>query len=648
MRMDNLRVQTELHIHVGMRELPKRYIGIHVMFFTCWLAGYTWEIAALWLYVTAIEMISCYVVRRAPPAVDLKPSLIIGLMCASFFGSIGYYAPVVLLAFQADIAFYVAAVIWIMAAMSAATTMYNVAPAFYWTVNIPGFLSALFLIASGAHLTLQPSPVSYWIVPVIVLVMHAANNVMLKWDYLDTDKEMNRLRAESLNRLRQLEYTSKHDDLTHLINRSEFDRRLQEYLATPERTDHVFVVMIDLNDFKAINDTYGHRVGDVVLTSIASRLKGFDTKNFAAARLGGDEFGILIRTEQNSDHVMALATTLAAAIRQPIHHEGLCLAVTASVGVAHCRNAGSMISDICSAADQAMYLAKSQRITQPVLYDPATFGPRTSLLRQNRLKAAIRDGEIGPFYQPKIRVSDGAHVGFEALARWQHPEQGILMPADFLPEIKEFGLLADLTRTMLVQCLKDIDEWRHMDIGFGKISVNIPEVVLATSEGLNSLMDLFAGYDDCYALMTFEITEDVVIARSGNVIQNAIGRIGRAGIAISLDDFGTGYASFQHLRQLRFDEMKIDTSFVAGLGSDPVANVIVEGFLSIAKGLGAEVVAEGVETQDQLDHLKTLGCQYAQGYLFGRAMPAEAATKYMLAATDPPGASSPTAKLYVV
>ncbi|MGJ8621478.1 MAG: EAL domain-containing protein [Yoonia sp.] len=276
-----------------------------------------------------------------------------------------------------------------------------------------------------------------------------------------------------------------------------------------------------------------------------------------------------------------------------------------------------------------MYLAKTQGLGTPVIFDPQTFAPRLTLLDQNRLKAAIADGEIQPFYQPKVRISDGAHAGFEALARWCHPERGILMPADFLPDVKELGLLPDLTYAILSKCLEDIAEWRRMGRECGHVSVNIPELVLATQSGAEELEKLLSR-DRCDGQhITLEITEDVFIARSGQIIQDTINRLSAAGVQISLDDFGTGFASFQHLRQLSFDEMKIDTSFVAGLGADTVADVIVEGFISIANGLGVQIVAEGVETEEQLRHLSRLGCHYAQGFYFGHAGPPEAALDYM-------------------
>lgn len=294
--------------------------------------------------------------------------------------------------------------------------------------------------------------------------------------------------------------------------------------------------------------------------------------------------------------------------------------------------------ELCAGADQAMYRAKSDPEASVVLYRSDEFAPRLTLEDRNILSQAIQKNQILPHYQPKVSPKSGKILGFEALARWNHPERGIIEPKDFLPMVTEFGLHGDLLGHMAQQVLTDMDKIVKAGLDCGQISINVPEVTLATLSGRSELASKIDAYPHLRKHLTFEITEDVFIARSGDMIQRSITFFRKSGIRVSLDDFGTGFASFQHLRVLEFDELKLDTSFVQGLGVDPAAGVLVDSFLSIGKGLGVQVVAEGVESRAQLSLLQQMGCEVVQGHLFGAAMPLhEAITLLQNGAVYPTG-----------
>ena len=279
-----------------------------------------------------------------------------------------------------------------------------------------------------------------------------------------------------------------------------------------------------------------------------------------------------------------------------------------------------------------MYKAKTQDGSAPVVWN-RSLGPRTTLDDRRRLQDALSSGAIVPHYQPKVSLQTGRIIGFEALARWVQPDGAVLPPRSFLPQVEALGLHGELLGAIAHGVLEDLPRLRAAGLGAGRISLNVPESGLATRSGVDSLIKVFEGTPGALPQMTFEITEDVLISRAGSRLQESISRLRSRGALISLDDFGTGYASFQHLRQLEFDELKIDKSFVGGLCIEGTAAVLVEGFMSIARGLGVAVVAEGVETFAQEARLRSLGCPFGQGYRYGKALPI-AETEIRLLAQD--------------
>jgi EAL domain-containing protein (putative c-di-GMP-specific phosphodiesterase class I) len=234
---------------------------------------------------------------------------------------------------------------------------------------------------------------------------------------------------------------------------------------------------------------------------------------------------------------------------------------------------------------------------------------------------ALAEGRFRPHYQPKVRLADAGLIGLEAVARWDHPDRGLLTPDHFLDTLHQLGLQGDYMAATLAQVLADVEQMLAQGHSPGEVSVNMPEVALATQAGRAELLGLVTSHPQAARHLTIEITEDVFIARSADAIRSAVADLRDRGLRISLDNFGTGFASFQHLRQLQFDEIKIGAPFVTDLGRDPAAEVLVKGTLDIAAGLRVQVVAEGIEAEAQRQTLIALGASLGQGALFGRALP---------------------------
>lgn len=630
MTSDGLRAQAQIYQHIAIRDLPKRYASLFFMLYACWTAGFTTASLVILGSVTTLELIGYLVIRCAPKVGNTSIARLVVYLSNGFVLASLYHAPAVVLTFQPDFGLFTLGVLWTLAGLAASSTMYHALPVFFWSVTIPGFIASFTVLSAGFRVEFASSATESWILAIGFLCLHVANTVRLLWDFRDTHQELDTTRAQSLVRLRRLEHLSTHDGLTNLLNRTAFEAELARHLEAATTGQPVAVILIDLNSFKPINDTYGHDAGDAVIITVARRLAKIGGETVVVARLGGDEFAMIVPPGMTAAAVHGYANAIAAHVREPILYKTAVVRISASVGIAFSDDTLTRATEICAAADQAMYRAKASADDAPVQYRADMFAPRPSLEDKNRIAAALRMGEIGPHYQMKIAIETGEICGFEALARWQHPDRGLLAPGHFIDDISNLGLMPDLTYWMLRQVLADVSGWLAEGLNPGRVAVNIPEITLATPAGREDLDWLLAEHEHCRGHITFEITEDVVIARSGDAIKHTIEHFARSGVAISLDDFGTGFASFRHLQELTFDEMKIDTSFVAGLGTDPVTDVIVEGFMSIARGLGVDITAEGVETEAQLAHLRQLGCTYAQGYFFSKAVPVTEARSQML------------------
>ena len=424
-----------------------------------------------------------------------------------------------------------------------------------------------------------------------------------------------------------LAHQALHDGLTDLPNRTLLQDRLSLALARSQRSGAAVAVMfLDIDRFKVINDSRGHTAGDQLLQEIAARLRATIRPADTVARFGGDEFVIVTETNPLSDSVTGLSQRIATALRTPVRVDDTDLVVTLSMGVAVAGpddNAESLLRD----ADAAMYQAKDQGRDRCVVFD-ATMRTQANrrLDSEHALRRAIDRDELSVYYQPIVELTSSQVVGVEALARWHDPERGLIMPDEFIPVAEETGLIGALGATVLHQACRDAATWQHRRPNASplSVSVNLSARQLLAPGLPNIVGDALAASGLDAGLLCLEITESVFLDDAVSSAQ-ALMALKALGVRIGVDDFGTGYSSLGYLKRFPVDTLKIDKSFVDGLGDTDYKrgdHAIVASVIDLAHALGLTTVAEGVETQEQLDHLRALGCEQAQGYLLSRPLPA--------------------------
>ena len=435
-----------------------------------------------------------------------------------------------------------------------------------------------------------------------------------------------RIVAGASRRLRRL---ALHDALTGLPNRTLLHRRAERAL----RGDGLCaLLLIDLDRFKEVNDTLGHDHGDELLIVVAGRLRAALRRGDTLARLGGDEFAVLLPDVPHRGAVAELAGRLQDELRRPFALRGVAVELAASIGIAFAPDHGSDVGTLVRRADVAMYEAKRGRTgveTYSAERDP--YSPdRLALLPE--LRRAIAGDELVLHYQPKVALSSGAVIGVEALVRWQHPERGLLAPAEFVPLAERTGAVADLTRWVVDAALAQCRAWRDagidLPVAVNLAAANIVDVALPDAVG-----ELLVRHGLPGDRLECEISEHTVMAdpvRGGEVL----GRLRALGVRLSLDDFGTGHSSLAHLKRLPLDEVKIDRSFVAGMTEDENDAVIVRSTIDLARNLGLAVVAEGVESDAIMRELAALRCDVAQGYHVSRPLPADRLAGWLIGYVD--------------
>lgn len=636
--METMRHQTRIVLHITIRDLPKRLAAITMVLTICWYAGAGMAVIYLATFILLTEIFSKLSHTRLPERdADIPTALVPAIWAVNMLSTVAYVTPGVLLAQQDSVPLLLAGFMWVFGVFVHITNSFVAMPLYNLSQMIPALLTLFVMLRTAAQEDFAANHPLEWLILMALGVVYSSNTFETLGQQKDTQQQLDMARNEATTRLRALEAMTQRDGLTGLLNRQTFDLELAQLLARRRGGQMVAVLVIDLDGFKPINDTYSHAAGDTVLTTLAGRLTSATPSNGIVARFGGDEFALAVPGIGSATTALRLAESLLATIAGPISHQERALRIGASIGIGLSGGPDDSVARICADADQAMYRAKNGSAGKAVLFDTATFPDRMSHGDRMLLIEGLRNGQIRPYYQPTVHLATGALAGFEALARWHHPTRGTLTPAAFLDQIGNLGLQGDFLTCITGQVLADVSALLAEGIDPGQVSLNLPEIALATQSGRRDLDALIAQHPAALSHITFEITEDVFIARAGETIREGIAHYRRAGISVSLDDFGTGFASFQHLRQLEFDELKVDPSFVADLGRDPVAGVLVAGFLSIAFGLGVRVIAEGIETENQRSLLLRMGCRLGQGYLFGRAVPfAEARIRLLAEATRPP------------
>ena len=421
-----------------------------------------------------------------------------------------------------------------------------------------------------------------------------------------------------------------HDGLTGLANRAMFQERLAQVLKIATRDGpHPSVMLLDLDRFKAINDTLGHRVGDLALKEIGQRLVGSLRTSDTVARLGGDEFAVLLPTV-DPKHIGTVARKIQAALEEPIVIEGQSMDLGASIGIAHFPLHGEDITALMRSADVAMYAAKHDKSGFAV-FDPRHDEHRKShLTLLGELRRAVENDELVIHYQPQLDIAQNRLTAVEALLRWRHPERGLVPPVEFIPFAEQTGYISIITRWVVATALEQCGRW-HRDGASIRVSVNISAHDLRAREELPAyLLETLRANAVPAALVCLEITESALM-EDPDVAQATLRQLHALGVTLSIDDYGTGYSSLAYLKQLAVNELKIDQTFVKGMESDRQNVAIVRSTIELGHNLGLAVVAEGVETEYELRELVRLGCDYAQGYWIGRPATADALAASLMA-----------------
>jgi diguanylate cyclase (GGDEF)-like protein/PAS domain S-box-containing protein len=420
-----------------------------------------------------------------------------------------------------------------------------------------------------------------------------------------------------------------HDRLTALPNRALFLDRLAQAMARSSRQGlpSYAVLCLDLDRFKLINDSMGHRRGDELLLAVARRLQGGLVPGTTIARLGGDEFAVLLEGAPGLVEVRALAESLLSHLTEPLELGGQDLVVTGSIGIAHSAHGYERAEDMMRDAELAMYRAKSLGKARAELFHPTLHHHAVQQMAlETDMRSAVERGQFGIYYQPIVALDSGRIRGFEALIRWQHPERGMLSPGEFIPLAEETGLIVKIGTWALAEACARMRDWQNRfraEIPL-MVSVNLSIRQFNQIDLVGEIVDTLARSGWRAENLKLELTETALMHNSKRTAI-ILGQLRNQGIKLSLDDFGTGYSSLSYLHTFPIDTLKIDRSFIADMGRDRGKLEIVRSIVLLAHNLRMDVVAEGVETAEQLAQLRALNCEYAQGYFFARPLTQEQA-----------------------
>ncbi|MBI5918259.1 MAG: EAL domain-containing protein [Nitrosomonadales bacterium] len=428
----------------------------------------------------------------------------------------------------------------------------------------------------------------------------------------------------------QINFLAHHDQLTGLPNRVLVQDRVEQAIAHADRNGgKVALLFLDLDDFKAINDTLGHFVGDGLLKEIAKRLRDCVRETDSVSRQGGDEFLIVLSGINDTDAISYFSTKILQRLAEPYHIEHHDLSTSVSIGIAVYPDDGTNFATLLKKADTAMYHAKSEGRNTSNFFDvQMNREAEEHLGLRNRLRQALQQHEFQLYYQPQVSMSTGRITGAEALLRWNHPELGLVPPARFIPLAEDSGMIVPIGEWVLREACRQAAEWKRAGVADLVVAVNLSAVQFTRGGLEQSVISALSDSGLDPTSLELELTESILIKNTEKVLQT-VQRLKALGIKLSIDDFGTGYSSLAYLGRFAVDKLKIDQSFVLDLESNPGNAAIVRAIIQMARSFGLSTIAEGVERGELLDYLRLNHCDEAQGYFIARPIPADEFRRFL-------------------
>ncbi|MDK2981757.1 MAG: hypothetical protein PWQ55_2104 [Chloroflexota bacterium] len=474
------------------------------------------------------------------------------------------------------------------------------------------------------------------VIPVTILVFTQHRNLVEKDRLTELAKLNKQLKSELAERKRvqkMLTHTALHDSLTNLPNRVLFMDRLSQTMERAKRREnyHYAVLFLDLDRFKVVNDSLGHKIGDNLLIESANRLANCLRDEDTVARLGGDEFVVLMEDMQGPQDALRVAERIQNDLALPYDLDGYKVIIFVSIGIVIGTDEFSQPDEVVRNADIAMYRSKAKGLGRYEIFDSSMLASVMSRLElETDLRNALEDQQFLIHYQPILAMGSDRVLGFEALVRWQHPSKGLIQPADFIPIAEKTGLIVPLGYWILEEACRQIREWQDAYPADPPltINVNLSPRQCAQPDLVQNIIEILkkTGLDGKY--LKLELTEALIVDETRSS-KSLLDKLRDMGIQVQIDDFGTGYSSLSYLQNLPIDTLKIDRSFISRLGTSPNNTEIVQMMFTLAHSLGMKVVAEGVETEQQLSSLQSMQCDYVQGFLFGRPVSGSEANKLL-------------------
>jgi diguanylate cyclase len=423
----------------------------------------------------------------------------------------------------------------------------------------------------------------------------------------------------------ELKRQATHDSLTGIANRVLFVEHLN--LAVHERQPFA-VCVFDLDRFKIINDSLGHGAGDALLKHVSERLQSIVRSSDIVARAGGDEFLLLLRNVGSTEEVEALIVRWMAALSRPYQITGLELHVSPSIGIARYPMDGMDADELLARADEAMYFAKRSGRKTFRFFDSSIMGfSRERLEIEAELRGALAQGQLALHYQPKIDIATGEMRSVEALIRWHHPRRGFILPGEFIPIAEESGLIIEIGDWVIREACRQAREWQQRKLPFLRVAVNVSPLQFCQANFVKKVNAALKEHSLDATYLEIELTEATLMSNAETSVA-LLERLSELGVVVAIDDFGTGYSSMSYLQRFPIDKLKIDRSFISDVASNAGDASIVRAIISLAHGLRLKVIAEGVESEEQLGILKRMGCDQYQGFYRSAAVPAAEIEKF--------------------